>query len=487
MGVPTHSTADHDFFIKNSIKSTVPISDIVLRDYQVDELYNSNLAQRTVRYRMRDWLISRQRAWGTPIPIVYCPSHGIQPLNTKNLPLKLPQSINYHSKTDNISSPLANDSEWLNSGQCPKCNQPAKRETDTMDTFVDSSWYFLRFLDPKNTLQPFNPIILTRPGPIVDWYIGGIEHAILHLLYARFITKVFGELTGAGRQVEPFRRLLTQGLVQGQTRRCSVTGKYLRPDETAPSVSVTWEKMSKSKYNGVEPGSLVSEFGSDCVRLAVLFKAPPAVSLDWDSKDLVGLERFLTRLLKLYAEDNDKVNTSANTDNQPCEWTEEMFHTASLLNSTLSHIQTDMCELNPSFNVHIALLMKLSNKLAQVKLPKKFKWKCLGKMAHILQPYAPFTAKELLLICSHQHKTFIDETVFNLDPIDIPQSAQEQFTSQIKISVYLDGKEVGHIQVKSNDESDQVERIARNSIAVVKDVGKCFVVRGRKQLINFVS
>lgn len=500
MGVPSHSEADLKFFIE-VVKETIDLDGSgLLTQSELNGLFRrTEIAQKIVRYRMRDWLISRQRAWGTPIPIVYCPRDGIQPLTPDQLPVKLPERIDYNTKTeteaDLIASPLAHDRNWMNC-KCPKCGGPARRESDTMDTFVDSSWYFLRFLDPKNPAAPFNPEILTaRPGrlPVVDWYIGGIEHAILHLLYARFVTKVFGELVGAGRQVEPFRRLLTQGLVQGKTRRCAATGKYLRPtervgqDHDETSVRVSWEKMSKSKFNGVEPGALVNEYGADTVRLAVLFKAPPAVALDWDEKDLIGMERFLLRLLKLFRTETPSSACAPAEDSE--NWNREMYTTALLFNSVLQHLLSDLSQsLNPSFNVHIALLMKLANQIAEVeaKLPGVFKWKCLGKLAFIMQPYAPFTAQELLEISSKADSSVL--SALNLDPFTIPQTVSNTFNSRFKVGVYLDGKSVGSIEVDAG-KRDNLEEAARSSIPQVNKVKKCVVVTGKsgQLIVNFVN
>lgn len=488
MGVPSHSEADSQFLESLGHVIVTTSSDPLSSD-QVNNLFKDKIAQKTVRYKMRDWLISRQRAWGTPIPIIYCREHGAQPLTFDQLPLKLPHTINYNSTNNSstVASPLINDAEWMNSSKCPKCHGPVTRETDTMDTFVDSSWYFLRFLDPKNSGAPFNPEILSQKRPVVDWYIGGIEHAILHLLYARFITKVFGELVGVGREVEPFRRLLTQGLVQGRTRKCALTGRYLRPGEEAENVQVSWEKMSKSKFNGVEPGSLVKEFGADCVRLAVLFKAPPAVSLDWDDHDLVGHERFLSRLLKLYT----RKTSPSSIVNQ--EWNGSIFQVATLFNSTLNHIICDMeNELNPSFNVHIAMLMKLANQIgdSEATLSESFKWKCLGKLAYLMQAYAPFTSQELLEL-SHKNIGKEDSSVFSLDPFEIPHHVSYGFTSKVDMCVYLNGKELGKMNVNFGDSGndDKLKEMARNSFNQLREenVEKCVVVRGRKLLVNFVK
>ena len=468
-----------------------------LNPSELKGLFLTDFAEKTIKYRMRDWLISRQRAWGTPIPIVFCPHHGTQPLNTTDLPVKLPENIDYTANANStdsitIASPLVKDNKWMNC-TCPKCGGPARRETDTMDTFVDSSWYFLRFLDPHNSTAPFDPEILRTGRPVVDWYIGGIEHAVLHLLYARFITKVFGELTGTGRQVEPFRRLLTQGLVQGRTRKCAVTGRYLRPTEQTAAaananVMVSWEKMSKSKFNGVEPGALVKEYGSDTVRLAVLFKAPPAVPLFWDEKDLIGSERFLSRLINFYRKQKWQESlTNLDDGGEDVEWTREMFETAEMFNSTLKHIQNDLCnELNPSFNVHIAMLMKLSNQIAETesKLTPNFKLHCLAKFAYCFQPYAPFTAKELL-----EESCEAPESAFSLEAIPIPENVMKTFKSSIRTAVYLDGKEVGQI-ITLGGAVQNLEEIARASIPRIQTVKKCILVQGKGnkgQLINFIS
>ncbi|KAK6344247.1 Leucyl-tRNA synthetase, mitochondrial [Orbilia brochopaga] len=254
----------------------------------------------TKRYKMRDWLISRQRFWGTPIPIVHCPSCGAVAVKDEDLPVLLPKV----TLTGKGGSPLrdAENGSWIKT-TCPKCGGPAERETDTMDTFVDSSWYFMRFgqddANPENSLMP------------VDIYIGGVEHAILHLLYARFISKFIAKFDNDPRYLEPFKRLIAQGMVHGRTYTDPSTGRFLKPDEvqawgpralikgTNTECTVTFEKMSKSKYNGVDPTLCIQKHGLDATRAHILFQAPVSDVLDWDETKIVGMTRWLNKVRML--------------------------------------------------------------------------------------------------------------------------------------------------------------------------------------------
>src|SRR6476619_4880292 len=229
-----------------------------------------NIGEGTVQYRLKDWGISRQRYWGTPIPMIYCAKDGIVPVPDDQLPVELPTITQFTGRGD---SPLAQIPEFVNVA-CPKCGQPARRETDTMDTFVDSSWYFFRFCDPTNTELPFDPDKVAYWGP-VDFYSGGVEHAILHLIYSRFFTRVFRDLGMTGLS-EPFARLLTQGMVlkSGQV-------------------------MSKSKGNVVDPDDMIAKYGADALRLYVMFVAPPEKEIEWTDAGLEGSWRFLARVWRL--------------------------------------------------------------------------------------------------------------------------------------------------------------------------------------------
>lgn len=260
--------------------------------------------QGQANYRLRDWLISRQRYWGVPIPVIHCPSCGIVPVPDEQLPVELPQDVEFSGRG---ASPLSQLEHWVNV-PCPTCGEPAKRETDTMDTFIDSSWYFLRFADARNEDAIFESAKANDWLP-VDQYVGGIEHAILHLLYSRFFTKVLRD-RGLLTVDEPFSRLLTQGMVQNITYKNPQTGKYIaiadvqdidKPVDpaTGDALEVFYEKMSKSKYNGVAPQDVLAKYGADTARMFILFKAPPEKDLEWDDADVEGQYRFLNRVWRL--------------------------------------------------------------------------------------------------------------------------------------------------------------------------------------------
>ncbi|KAL2162759.1 hypothetical protein VTH06DRAFT_6595 [Thermothelomyces fergusii] len=288
-------------------------------------LQRAGLAEPAEKWRLRDWLISRQRYWGTPIPIVHCGSCGAVPVPDEQLPVVLPE-VDEHWAGRKTGNPLEALEDWVRTA-CPRCGGPARRDTDTMDTFVDSSWYYMRFADAHNEDAPFSAEKAGAMLP-VDLYIGGIEHAILHLLYARFIYKFLmtsslappppppprsgkAEATAeaADEVHEPFRRLITQGMVHGKTYVDPATGKFLRPDEvdlsdparprvaaTGEPATVTFEKMSKSKHNGVDPSSVIAQHGADATRAHMLFQAPVGDVLDWDGDKIVGVTRWLGRV-----------------------------------------------------------------------------------------------------------------------------------------------------------------------------------------------
>ena len=227
----------------------------------------------SVNYRLRDWLVSRQRYWGCPIPVVYCERCGMVPVPEEQLPVELPEIEDYAPRG---RSPLAAATEWVTT-RCPTCDGEARRETDTMDTFVDSSWYFLRYCDAANDEAAWDPAVLRRWMP-VDQYIGGVEHAILHLMYARFFTKALADLGHLDFQ-EPFQALFTQGMV-----------------------TKDGAKMSKSRGNVVSPAAIVERYGADTARCYILFIAPPDQDADWSDDGIEGVHRFLSRLWRLAAE-----------------------------------------------------------------------------------------------------------------------------------------------------------------------------------------
>ncbi|KAF7538560.1 hypothetical protein G7054_g2774 [Neopestalotiopsis clavispora] len=271
----------------------------------------TSAAQPITKWKLRDWLISRQRYWGTPIPMVHCNTCGVQPVPDAELPVILPQ-VEHHWAEGRRGNPLESAEEWAKTS-CPKCHGPAKRDTDTMDTFVDSSWYYLRFADPKNSELPISEAALRKHLP-VDMYIGGIEHAILHLLYSRFIFKALLDVLYPGVAadlplVEPFKRLITQGMVHGKTYTDPDTGRFLKPDEvdlsdasnpmvtaSGKKANTSFEKMSKSKHNGVDPTSFIAQYGADTTRAHMLFQAPVSDVVNWDEDKIAGVTRWLKRL-----------------------------------------------------------------------------------------------------------------------------------------------------------------------------------------------
>lgn len=348
MGVPAHDVRDYHFWKKHQenepIKYAVsPSSDGSITGLDgpfIGEGYMTSLAQSYERmnseeaaeklvhqiatetsaaqpitkWKLRDWLISRQRYWGTPIPMVHCNTCGVQPVPDTDLPVILPK-VDHHWAEGRTGNPLESADEWVNTS-CPKCHGPAKRDTDTMDTFVDSSWYYLRFADPRNSELPISEAALRKHLP-VDMYIGGIEHAILHLLYARFIFKALIDVLYPGVAadmplIEPFKRLITQGMVHGKTYTDPDTGRFLKPDEvdlsdasspkvtsSGKSANTSFEKMSKSKHNGVDPTSFIAQYGADTTRAQMLFSAPVSDVVNWDEDKIAGVTRWLKRLHSL--------------------------------------------------------------------------------------------------------------------------------------------------------------------------------------------
>ena len=286
-----------------------------------------------MQYRLKDWGISRQRYWGTPIPVVYCDKCGMVPVPSDSLPVMLPKIAEFSGRGD---SPLAQIPEFVNT-TCPNCGGPARRETDTMDTFVDSSWYFYRFCDPKNTELPFDPAKVAYWGP-VDFYSGGVEHAILHLIYSRFFARVFRDLGMTGID-EPFTRLLTQGMVlkDGQV-------------------------MSKSKGNVVDPDDMIQKFGADALRLYVMFVAPPEKEIEWTDAGLEGSFRFLARVWRLV----DQLAETIGGEGIPAAGDVELNDAErALRRKTHETIRRVTLDLDPRvhLNTAVSALMELVNEL----------------------------------------------------------------------------------------------------------------------------
>ena len=325
------------------------------------------IGKRAVNYRIRDWLISRQRYWGTPIPVLYCDGCGVVPVPEADLPVILPEDV---AITMSGGSPLARVESFVKT-TCPVCKRPARRETDTMDTFVDSSWYFLRFTSAREQTRALDPAKVRSWMP-VDQYIGGIEHAVLHLLYARFFTKVCRDL-GLSPVGEPFTNLLTQGMVCKESYRCPNHG-YRLPGEVdkdgrclecqQPVEIGRTEKMSKSKRNVVDPDDLLTNNGADTIRLFSLFAAPPEKDLEWSDDGVQGAFRFLQRVWRL-VEDRAPLLAAARDAAWPAgELPEGVRALRRTTHQTIARVTRDL-EDSFHFNTALAALMELQNTLTR--------------------------------------------------------------------------------------------------------------------------
>ncbi|MGB1195269.1 MAG: leucine--tRNA ligase [Synechococcus sp.] len=356
------------------------------------------------QYRLRDWLISRQRYWGCPIPVIHCDHCGAVPVPADQLPVTLPKDVDLQGKG---GSPLASLQSWVNV-KCPSCGRDARRETDTMDTFMCSSWYFLRFADPHNTERAFDADAVERWLP-VQQYVGGIEHAILHLLYSRFFTKALRD-RGLLNIREPFERLLTQGMVQGVTYRNPRTGRYVAPsevsDENAPKdpvdggeLEVLFEKMSKSKYNGVDPAAVIDRYGADTARMFILFKAPPEKDLEWDDADVEGQFRFLQRLWRLIesvrSDDQDQLLGDPVDPPEGSGLSDKEGEIRRAVHTAIEAVSDDL-KGDFQFNTAISELMKLSNILsgALPEASRAVQAEAVSALIRLLAPFAPHLAEE---------------------------------------------------------------------------------------------
>jgi leucyl-tRNA synthetase len=333
-----------------------------------------------VMYRLRDWGISRQRFWGAPIPIIYCERCGVVPVPEKDLPVLLPEHAEF---TGTGQSPLATVAEFVNA-TCPTCGGAARRETDTMDTFVDSSWYFFRYCDPQNDAAPFEHEKAAYWTP-VDQYIGGIEHAVMHLLYTRFWTKMMRDM-GLVSFDEPVRKLLTQGMV---TNIVEGTGE--------------WKAMSKSLGNGVDPDEMIAAYGADAVRLFILFAAPPENELRWQEAGIEGAVRFLRRVYTMVWRWRERLSNAPRTEAEPDS---EAFTAAARslrrkTHQTIVRITNDFDELH--FNTSVAALMELSNALGEFNVqPAEVDdadayavREALEALVIMLAPFSPHASEEM--------------------------------------------------------------------------------------------
>jgi leucyl-tRNA synthetase len=516
MGVPAHDVRDfafakqYDLPIQTVIKSNSPLpmgeglgvresayteAGIMVNSGEFDGLDSITAKTKIIElaeakqwgtakitYRLRDWLISRQRYWGCPIPVIHCPSCGIVPVPHADLPVILPEDVEL---TGRGASPLAQKESWINV-PCPKCGTAAKRETDTMDTFIDSSWYFLRFADARNDQEIGDRNAINNWMP-VDQYVGGVEHAILHLLYSRFVTKVLRD-RGLLNFDEPFTRLLTQGMVQGLTYMnpnkggkdkwvpsALVDPKDPKDPKTGEPLQALFATMSKSKGNGVSPVDAIAKYGADTLRMFTLFKAPPEKDLEWEDADVEGQQRFLNRVWRL-------VSSFAETkQNGISKKGDKNLRRA--IHIAIKEVSEDF-DGGYQLNTAISELMKLSNALqdAEDKSSATF-LEGVETLLTLLAPFAPHIAEELWSLIGHTDSIHLQPWLTH-DPDALT-------VDEITLVIQINGKVRGSLQVPSSASNDKqaLEEYARSSEAAKKylegkEIKKVIAVPGK--LVNFV-
>jgi leucyl-tRNA synthetase len=448
----------------------------------VEYAAQKGLGKLRVQYRLRDWLISRQRYWGAPIPVIHCPHCGIVPVPEADLPVELPEDVEF---TGRGGSPLAQLETWVNVS-CPSCGTPARRETDTMDTFIDSSWYFLRYPDAQNPQQVFDPN-KTNDWMPVDQYVGGIEHAILHLLYSRFFTKVLRD-RGFLNFDEPFQRLLTQGMVQGLTYLNPLKGgkdKWIpshlvdpadpRDPQTGEPLQRLYTTMSKSKGNGVAPEDVITKYGVDTARMFILFKAPPEKDLEWDEADVEGQFRFLNRVWRLVTDFRPQ-SVAQNGELSKIE--KDLRRT---IHTAIQAVTEDV-EDGYQFNTAVSELMKLSNGLTDASCKDSpIYLEGIETLVVLLAPFAPHIAEELWHLLGNTDSVHT-QTWPAFDPAAL-------VADEITLVIQIMGKTRGSIQVPAQADPSTLEQYARQSEVTQryiegKEIKKVIVVPGK--LINFV-
>lgn len=407
----------------------------------------------SVTFRLKDWGISRQRYWGTPIPIIYCSKCGMVPVPEKDLPVLLPSGIKISGQG---KSPLQSVDSFVNV-TCPKCGETGRRESDTMDTFVDSSWYFYRYCDPRNDQLPFDPRIAAKWFPI-DQYIGGVEHAILHLIYSRFWTKMMRDL-GLIQNDEPAKRLFTQGMVLKDG-----------------------SKMSKSLGNVVSPDEMVEIYGADSARMYSLFAAPPDRDLDWQEAGVSGVNRFLARVYRFVTRNADRIATSELKAEIGTEVNQADRQALRKLHQTLRKITNDF-DSRWHFNTSIASLMELVNDLYSLEagLSSSGLREALEKITLMLAPFAPYTAQDLWETLGHDAPAFRESW-----PAFDPELAQEDAA---EIVVQVNGKLRGRMQAPFGIPAEEVKKLVLENDKVLpfvagKQIVKVIVVPDK--LVNIV-
>jgi leucyl-tRNA synthetase len=520
MAVPTHDQRDFDFAKKYGLPLRVVIKpmdrdldEATMTEAYVDEgiLVNSGpfngqrnlealdriaehleahaMGHKTVSYRLRDWGISRQRYWGAPIPIIYCDRCGAVPVPEKDLPVVLPLDLDMRP---NGGSPLPFAPSFFRA-PCPRCGQESRRETDTMDTFVESSWYFDRYACPDYHEGPLDTGRVDYWMP-VDQYIGGIEHAILHLLYSRFYTRVLRDL-GHLKVSEPFTRLLTQGMVCKETESCPRHG-YLYPHEVKDRRCVRCGsevtvgnilKMSKSKKNVVDPQELIDLYGADTVRMFCLFASPPERDLEWSEQGVEGSSRFLNRVWRLVTENLDSLKASAPyVGNDPLPGDLRAVHRRT--HQTIRKVTLDI-EDRFHFNTAISAIMELVNDLAQFLASDRERdalaWSVLREAVDalivLLSPFVPHVTEELWRLLGRREY---------LIQIPWPKHRPEALEVEKRlIVIQVNGKVRSRVEVPAESTEEEIQAAALGDERIVRFIGgkpvrKVVVVQNR--LVNIV-
>jgi leucyl-tRNA synthetase len=507
MAVPTHDQRDFEFARKYDLPLTVVIQpegpaldpaamteawtgpgsmvnsasfdglgNEAAKEAIADYLQKEGIGKKTVNYRLRDWGVSRQRYWGTPIPIIYCDVCGTVPVPEQDLPVVLPRDVEL---TGEGGSPLAKSSAFVNV-TCPQCGEAARRETDTFDTFVESSWYFARYACPDFPSAPVDRQAAEYWLP-VDQYIGGIEHAVMHLLYARFFTKVLRDL-GMMNVDEPFANLLTQGMVCMETSSCPQHG-WLYPEEVADGrcarcgaavVVGRNEKMSKSKKNVVDPDKLINRFGADTARLFSLFAAPPEKDLEWNEQGVEGCYRFLNRVWRAVYDNFELI-----ADSGPVGTAEGEGRTLRRLTHRTIRKVTEDIDGRFHFNTAIAAVMELVNAIYafedKARQPAVLR-EALETVVRLLAPFVPHLAEELWSCLGYED---------GIERAGWPAWDAAALVEDVKvIVVQVNGKVRGKITVAADADEETVQQaaLAEENVArfiAGKTVNKVVVVPGR--------
>jgi leucyl-tRNA synthetase len=497
MAVPAHDQRDFDFARKYDLPITVVVQpegealdgDTLTAAYDGDgvlvasgsftglradearktmtaEAATHGIGEGTVQFRLKDWGVSRQRYWGTPIPIVHCPDCGLVPVPDADLPVRLPHITEFTGRGD---SPLAQVPEFVDVA-CPRCGRPAKRETDTMDTFVDSSWYFYRFCDPTNDTLPFDPATVKYWGP-VDFYSGGVEHAILHLIYSRFFSRVFRDV-GLVSIDEPFTRLLTQGMV---LRHGAV--------------------MSKSKGNVVDPDDMIAKFGADALRLYVMFVAPPEKEVEWTDSGLEGAYRFLARVWRIA----DYLMPALTGAASPPKGMRLDDDERALRRSTHSTIQRVTGDIDPRMHLNTAVSALMEHVNAIYAFCQKVRpglrvddegatpgWvedraetaavlrEAIESLVLLLSPFTPHLSEELWARLGHEG---------GVDAAGWPSfDAEAALEDAIEIPVQVNGKVRGRVSVPRDSSEEEIRAAAFAAVPSYLDgmeIVKVVVPNGR--------